>query len=582
MNLKKFFSELERRKVYKAAIAYGISAWVIAQIVGLVSDSFELPSWVMKMTIILLVIGFLTTMVLSWIFDIGLKGIEKTGPESSDVSDENKPMTGKLVISSLILISVLIGGGWWTWQELAINTIKPIKSLAVLPFDNFSDDEKQGYIASGLQDNLITAVSKIGSLRVTSRPSTVRYKNSDKSSSEIAEELKVDAIIEASIMNFADVVRINIQLIRIYPEEEHLWTQIFERPSNEIYALFNDVTQALAKEIDLVLTPEEETLLTKAYQVNPEAYKAYLNGRFYWDMLTPEALQKALDYYQLAVKIDSSFAPAYAGIAAAWSGRRQMNIATHQEASKEANRAIEKAFALDSVNAEVLYNYAISAGWMEWDWDKTRNAFIKALELNPSHANAQAYYSNFLLAMNETEKAMIHIHKALELDPFNDVIQGLYLVNLSMLRRCDEVFSMNAQKEFTHVLSKASFGICLILEGKYDKAIELMMSKANLRGDKELEETIRKGYDIGGYVEATRRVAELYESRAKNSFVRGTLISRFYANAKQKEKTLEWLEIALAQYDAGLPYITVAPVYDFLRDESRFKAILRKMNLPEN
>ena len=383
-------------------------------------------------------------------------------------------------------------------------------------------------------------------------------------------------------MRFGDIVRINIQLIRIYPEEQHLWTQIFERPANEIYALFNDVTQSLAKEINLVLTPEEETLLTKAYPVNPEAYKAYLNGRFYWDILTPDALQKALDYYQLAVKIDPMFAPAYAGIAATWSGRRQMRLTSHQKAYQEAKAAIDKAFSLDSMNVEVLYNYAISAGWMEWDWYKTRRSFQKVLELNPSHANAQAYYSNFLMAMGETEKAMIHIHKALELDPYNSVIKGLYLINLSFLERCDEVFSLNEEEEFIHILSMASLKNCYFLEGLYDKAFELEIAFAHQRRDTVLEETLQKGYETGGYFEAIKREAQLLEERAQYADIPLLYIAILYAQTENDEKTLEWLERGFDNYDADMPYITEIPILDFVRNEPRFKTILRKMNLPEN
>jgi TolB-like protein len=582
MNLKKFFAELERRKVYRVAIAYGITAWLIAQMAGLIFSSFEASPWVMKMIIIILIIGLPIALILSWIFEISPEGLVKTTSLATDSSVDNDPLSGRLVISIIVLIGFLMVAGWWSWKEFVVNNNAPIRSLAVLPFDNFSDDENQEYIASGLQDNLITTVSKIGSLRVTSRPSTVRYKNSDKTSSEIAEELKVDAIIEASIMRFGDIVRINIQLIRIYPEEQHLWTQIFERPASEIYALFNDVTQSLAKEINLVLTPEEEILLTKAYQVNPEAYKAYLNGRFYWDILTPDALQKALDYYQLAVKIDPMFAPAYAGIAATWGGRRQMKFTSHQKAYQEAKAAIDKAFALDSMNVEVLYNYAISAGWMEWDWDKTRRSYQKVLELNPSHANAQAYYSNFLMAMGETEKAMIHIYKALELDPYNNVIKGLYLINLSFLELCDEVFSLNAEEEFTHILSMGSLKNCYFLEGLYDKAFALEIAFAHQRRDTVMVETLQKGYETGGYFEAIKREAQLWEERAQYTDIPMLYIAILYAQTENVEKTLEWIERGFDNYDADMPYITEIPVFDFVRNEPRFKAILRKMNLPEN
>ena len=580
MNLKKFFSELERRKVYRVAIAYGITAWLFAQIAGLVFDSFEAQPWVMKMIIIILIIGFPIAMILSWIFEISPDGLVKTASLPKNAFEENKPATARLVVSILILISILTIVGWWSWKEFAIGDKETIRSLAVLPFDNFSDDENQEYIAAGLQDNLITTVSKIGSLRVISRPSTVRYKDSEKTSTEIATELNVDAIVEASVMKFEDIVQINIQLIRIFPEERNIWTQKFEGPANKIYSLFNDISQSLAKEIHLTLTTEEEKLLSNPMDVNPEAYKAYLNGRFHWDNLTAESLDKALSYYEQAIRIDSNFAPAYAGIAATWSGRKQMNLISPNEAMEPALVAIEKAFSIDSMDAEVLYNYAISVGWMTWDWEKTREAFRKSLALNPSHANAHAYFSNFLMAFGETEESMMHMNKALELDPYNPVIQGLYLINLSFLQRCEEVFALNDKKEFTHRLAKTSLKNCYFLEGKYDKAFDFEI--AFWDKNKDVQNVLRKEYADGGYFKAIKKEAEILEEMSKHTYIPSFHIAIKYAQANQKVKTLEMLERALDEKDANLPYMKAIPTFDFIRDEPRFKDILDKLNLPES
>ena len=169
MNLKKFFAELERRKVYRVAIAYGIIAWLIAQIAGLIFSSFEASPWVMKMIIVILIIGLPIALILSWIFEISAEGLVKTASLATDSSVDNNPLSGRLVISIIVLIGFLMVAGWWSWKEFVVDNNAPIRSLAVLPFDNFSDDENQEYIASGLQDNLITTVSKIGSLRVTSK-----------------------------------------------------------------------------------------------------------------------------------------------------------------------------------------------------------------------------------------------------------------------------------------------------------------------------------------------------------------------------------------------------------------------------
>ncbi len=288
-----------------------------------------------------------------------------------------------------------------------------------------------------------------------------------------------------------------------------------------------------------------------------------------------------MEYYQLAVQKDPEFAPAYAGIAAVWSGRRQMGIVPHKEAYIAAKKAIDKALALDSTDAEVLYDYAISVGWINWDWEKTEAAYEKALKLNPNHANAHAYYSNFLMALKKTDKAMTHIEIALQLDPYNSVIEALYAINLAFLGRCDEVISLVSKQEDKHPLSRNALDLCYFLEGMYEEALEAKIALALKKKDEVLKNTLEEGYKEGGYLEVLRREAELLEERAQHHYIPVFHIAIIFAESGQKEKTLKLLERGLAEHDADMPYLTIIPVFDFLRDEPRFKAILRKMELPE-
>ena len=578
MNVKRFFSELKRRNVHKVAFTYGITAWLIAQISGLVTSSFQTAPWVMKMIIIILIIGFPIILVFSWIFEMSSEGFVKTVPADVDET-ENEGWSKTWLLRILLLIFVLMVAGYWSWEEFGVND-QQISSLAVLPFDNFSADEDQEYIASGLQDNLITTVSKISALRVISRPSTVQYKNSAKTSTEIAKELGVDAIIKASVIRFEDVIQINVQLIRTEPEERNIWTQKFEAPANEVYALFNEVSQALAHEINISLTTDEESELSNARQVDPEAYKAYLKGRVYWDMLTPDGLDKAQDYYELALKFDPDFAAAYAGIAGVWTGRRQMGYTSDKEAYKEAKLAIDRAFAIDSLEVEVLYNYAISVGWMEWDWENVTRSYEKALELNPSHANAHAYYSNFLITRLEFDKAKTHMDQALKLDPYNELIQGLYRINLSVMGQCDELLALEAELGSSGPLSKSALQNCLLHKGMFDKALAHEIELARLFGNKELENILQNSYDKGLYREAFLKKAQLWEQNAEELNIRPWKISILYANLKDKEKALFWLERAYKEHDPNVPYAGAAPVYDFVREEERFKTILKQLRLP--
>lgn len=495
-------------------------------------------------------------------------------------SQKKNAFIGSALFYMIMLFAVMISV-WGFWYKFIRVEEAEIKFLAVLPFDDLSGDKNHDYLVAGIQDNLITTLSQITSLRIISKTSTVKYKNKDKSVPEIASELGVDAIIEASLMIFEDSIRINVQLIQAYPEEKHLWAQIFNRPTSNIYYLFNDVTQNIAEEINLTLTSQEKTILSSAKEVDPNAYQAYLRGRFYWDMLTPADLQTALEYYQLAIEVDPDFAPAYAGIAAVWSARGQMGFVPYHVAYVNAKEAIDQAFELDSTDVEVLYNYAISAGWIAWDWQKTEKAFKKVIELNPSHTNAHAYYSNFLMVLNRTEEAMNHIQTALKLDPYNIVIQRLYVINLFFLRRCDEIISRVNQTDWMNVITRKNLWGCYYLKGMYEKAYEEELARVLESNDFELKEILETGYKEGGYEEAILREAEKLEERSKESFLPLLMIINRYAMAKQKEKCLELLEKGFDEHDPNLPYITIIPLFDFLRDEPRFKSILQAMNLPE-
>ena len=576
----KFFSELKRRKVYGAAISYGITGWLLAQIASLITSSFEAPSWVIKVIIIALIIGYPIVLILAWVYEMSPQGMRKTkAKETENITPilSKKTIIRNWIISLIVSISFVSIGSWWALNEYNTADKRAIKSLAILPFGNFTGDHDQDYLAEGLHFNLITAVSQIGSLRIIGQKSTLKYKNSEKSVPEIANELGVEAIIESSIMKFGDTVQLNIQMIQAFPEERNIWRQVFERPTNEIYSLYNEVSQQIAKEIDVILSTQEKSLLSTARKVDPEAYQAYLRGRFYWDKLTREDLDQALKYYQLATELDSTFAPAYAGIAAVWSGRRQMGMVTPKEANKPEAIAIDKAFALDSTDVEVLYNYAISSGWIAWDWKKLEETYKKVLQLNPGHANAHAYYSNFLIAMGKNKEAMLHIEKALQIDPYNSVIEGLYFINLSFLERCDEVISLSGKTE--NPLAEQALINCYDLEGMYDKAYEQQLAFFSSINDTIMKETIKKGYEEGGYMEAIRRQVSLMEKRADSSNSYNFTIPLKYALLEDKEKTLIWLEKGFIAHNHQMPYIASIPLLDFLQDEPRFKAILKKMNL---
>jgi len=585
MNLHKFFSELERRKVYQAAIAYGISAWIIAQIAGLVSASFEFPSWVMKMIIILLIIGFLSTMVLSWIFDIGPKGIERTVPKTSELSDKHKPITGKLVISFLILISVLIGAGWWTWQELVM-VKKPIKSLAILPFDNFTGNDELEYFVSGMHSSLIGDMQKISRLRVMSKTSSNSFKETTLSLPEIASALNVDALIEASVSCIeGDSVCVQIRLFRVYPEEQQLWVQDYYEDKSQILNLYNRITKQISNEIDIVLTPQEESLLAETKTVDPEAYDAYLMGRFYFNRLSRDGFEMATNYFEIAIEKDPDWAPPYAGLAEVWIGKMQMNFTSPSIAIPEIYKNINKALELDSNSANSHYVNALIAVWTEWDWKKGEKEFLKTLELNPNHAMCRILYANFLMIMLRKEEALYQANLALELDPMKPLLLGLY-ASISNYYEDYQYAILLATKALSidpkNRFSKIHLAIAYENIGEYKKWFEIGKEIPfwNENTIASIEKIFHEqDYNEQSYLTVIEEIIKINEDIIK----RGSIISNRsqahnYLKVKKFDKAMDYFEKVYENHNPNMPYISLR--YDQLKDNPRYIELLRKMKLP--
>jgi TolB-like protein/uncharacterized protein (DUF1330 family) len=255
----------------------------------------------------------------------------------------------------------------------------------VLPLDNLTGDPNQEYFVDGMTETLIADLSKIGTLRVISRTSAMRYKETDKSLPEIARELGVEAVIEGSILREADRVRVSAQLIHA-ESDRHLWADSYERDFDSVLALQSELAQAIAREIQAQLTPQEADRFAARKEVDARAYDAYLNGRFHYYKLTRADLDISLRYFESALERDPDFALAWVGVASVWGGRQQMGFAPPTEAIPKSLAAISKALELDDSLAEAHSMLAAFRTWGEWDWEKAEPEFRRAIELDPNLA----------------------------------------------------------------------------------------------------------------------------------------------------------------------------------------------------
>jgi adenylate cyclase len=457
------------------------------------------------------------------------------------------------------------------------------KSIAVLPFRNDSPDSSNTYFINGLMEDILNNLQRIKDMRVISRTSVEQYRNQTKSIPEIAKELGVNYILEGSGQKFGNTIHLSVQLLRA-SKEGHLWGNSYEQEihdAREIFSIQKQISEAIAAELKAVITPQEKHLIEKVPTENLEAYDAYQKGRFYLYKFTPNDLEAAMKYFELAKEKDPNYALAYSGISYVWGVQMQMGYLPPAEAGPKSMEALMKAVELDSNNAEIVYSQAGIKTWVMWDWVGGEAAFRKALELNPNHTEAHAYYSHFLNMLGRPEEAIEQIEMALKLDPYNPLIKSLYSVDLVFFHRYDEAITASREALKTDNTSPVALGglaYALHLNRKYDEALSVLKSYYSILYKNNIH-AFDQGYAKEGYFSALICEADTLSAGYKTLYVNPSDIAVLYAFGGRKEQALYWLEQGYEVRDPNMPYLLL-PIYDSLRNEPRFQELIRKMNLP--
>ena len=481
--------------------------------------------------------------------------------------------------AGLIIILVVLG------LTLFKGPPETIDSIAVLPLENLTGDVEKEYFVDGVTDELIGQLAQISGLqRVISRTSVMKYKNTDKSLPEIARELNVDAVVEGTVYQVGENVRIRVQLIDVLPQERNLWAQTYERAGTDVLMMYGEIARAIASKLQVKLTTEEETRLAKVRQVNPEAYEAYLKGMSHWYKLTPPDLEVAQQYFKLALEKDPNYALAHTGMFLALHSQSQIGYAPPEEVIAKARPFLLKALELDNTLPEAHFAMAALKTWNEWDWKAGEASFLRAIELNPNFAMARVYYSNLLCYMDRPEEAIAQAERALELDPLNSMFMGMYGNALILLGRYDEAMVMARKAIRTSPndpMGQSILWELLHLKGQYNEALEAAKAFYIGQGLTPIANVMSSGYERGGYSEAMRSVAETLAAISKETFVGPVWIALPYSFAGEKEKVLELLEKAYEIKSPMMPYIGGhGAINNLLHDEPRFQDLLRRMNLP--
>jgi TolB-like protein len=458
-----------------------------------------------------------------------------------------------------------------------------IDSIAVLPLENLTGDKEKEFFVDVATEELIGKLGQISGLRrVISRTSVMKFKETDKTLSEIARELNVDAVVEGSVQQTGDRVRIQVRLIDALPEEKNLWGQTYERAMSDVLVMYSEMARAIAEKAQVNLTDDELMRLTSANQINPESYDAYLKGLFHHEKYTPEGLKIALQYYNLAIELDPNNALAYVGVSGVWGIRYQTGMVPREDALPLITTPIEKALELDNTLADAHSALAAHRCWREWDWEGAEKEWQQVLRLNPNHAGAHQGYSLLLCIMGRAEEALPHIELAFELDPLDFLLNHFYGLVLNYHRRYDDALAA-----FRTVLDiepnfMPGIGMMIVTLSANEMYDEVLAIWRKMGADNaELNKALEDGLEVAGYNGAARAVADfMAEGYGKPGInVDIFAIANTYNVAGEYDLAIDWFIKCYEEQNPNLAYIG-SPLYDSLRSYPRFQDLLRKMNLP--
>lgn len=588
-NLGEFARDLRRRKVFRAAGLYIVGAWVALQAASLVFPAIDVPESAIRYVWLAAILLFPVAIVFSWFFEVSASGITRTPPpEADDKPDLSLRRTDFLIIGALAAVAVAI-----TWQlsgsivevtEHPRGTIIRYRgidpnSVAVLPLANLSGDPEQSYFVSGMHDALISGLSRVRSLKVTSKTSTMRYAATTDALPAIAAELGVAKLIEGSVYRVGDAVRISVQLVDAI-EDRQIWSDTFEDDIRDVLNLQREVAASIADEIQtVVVAPRNQAAAGR--QVLAEAYEAFLKGQFHVERFTPQDMMLADQFYRRSIELDPNYALAYYGLSKLCAFQAQAGVITPERARTECWHLVQQVMKLAPELPEAHMARAGHLTWQRFEWQEAERSFKRAIELNPSYAEARSFYSHFLALVGRFEESDEQILKALELDPFNLFVHGLRAAQLFATHRCTE--AIDKVEEIVAAAPGFGFGYILTWQchyhlGEYEKALAAAANHFRLAGGDPKSAELINALGSGQVDKSTfLQVADFLSKHSETTFVHPANIGMFYEQGGDIEKAIDWFRISFESGDPEAPYIPVRTRSDDTKRNPRFIALLRDM-----
>ncbi len=508
--------------------------------------------------------------------------IEETQIADAKQFAKRKPQIRKAVFAFVgLALLVLIGFVGFRYFNDAPKT--PINSLAVLPFVNQNNDANTEYLSDGLAESVIYSLSQISELRVMSGNSSFRYKGKETDAKTIGGELNVQAILTGRIVQFGDTLSVSVELVSA-SDNSVIWGERFARQMSDVEKLQTDIAQVTLQKLRLKLSGANEQRFKKPQTENSEAYQLYLTGRYHLNRFTDDGFLKGREYFQQAIDKDPNYALAYVGLADSYNRLSGWNALSPKEGFPKARVAAAKALELDDELAEAHTALGTVKLFYDWDWQGAEREFRRAIEINPSYADAHQMYSFYLSATGRFDEALAEMRRAQELDPLSlEKIAGAGDI-LRYQRQYDQAIEqyqkaleMDSNSGFAHW----AMGNAYVNKGMYQEAIAEYQKAIPLSGDSPDEPaSLGYAYALSGRRQEALQIIDDLKWQSKRSYISPTLIAIVYTGLGEKEQAFKWLDKAYNGQDSNLVYLKVDPMFDNLRSDPRYADLLRRVGLP--
>jgi adenylate cyclase len=597
-----FFEELKRRNVFRVAIGYIITAWLLLQVVDLVLENIHAPDWVIQVFMLALAIGFPLAIFFAWAFEMTPEGVKRES--EVDRSKSIAPRTGRRM-DRHIMVAMALALAYFAYDKFLASppesppqstpaavvavenapesvtspaTDPAEKSVAVLPFINMSDDAENEYFSDGISEELLNVLVRVKGLRVPSRTSSFTFKGSDKKLAEIGRELQVDHILEGSVRKSGDRIRVTAQLIEVNTDT-HLWSETYTRELDDIFAVQDEIAQAIVSALKVTLDSDDQAPIQTRSTASVEAYNKYLLGRHLWNQRTPASLLASVEPLREAIALDPQYGRAWEALADAYVLIPEYRSGSIREYIPLAHEAIDKALYINPKSAPALTTSAYIKFMYDYDFEGARKMFSRAIEIDPGYATAHQWYGELLATEGKLDAALDQLRLARIADPLAHIMphdMGWFLMWTDRSDEAEQYFQESIKLNPNFQNSYRNLAQLQMKKGQYDLA----------------RENIRKSFAIMNLDPATDlAVVDALENPAlkanavalvlaDNQTMDGTMgKARMLMFLGEQELALDSLKKGFEQGDSYAVHMKRMDIYDPLRENPRFQALLAKMNM---